>query len=365
MPFEVNYFDGKSSRTHKATLSVNSLAFIVSYTNENNVSVVVSWEVSNIKKSGIYTKDFISFTYGDSFPFQRIESTDKNFIDYINKSDQKNLNNSLDVMLQKSKKRSIVFLLLALITVGVSTYFYVIPAVATSFATTLTKKNVIDFGDYVFRVLSTELEINEVATERLQEFADEMTIESTFPLKLYVVQSDDMNAFALSGGKIVVFSSLLEKIETEAQLAALIGHEVSHIENRHVLKNIARNFSGAIFVSVLFGDINGATAVLMDNAHMFTQLSYTRSLEKEADIFGLDIMRESNVDLHGMPQLFEILQKETAIDVPTYLSNHPMLKNRIIYTEKIANDQGEFITNTILQEKWQQIKKSLENNNNE
>ncbi len=363
MPFEVNYFDGKSSRTHKATLSVNALAFMVSYTNENNVPVVVSWEMSAIKKSGIYTKDFISFTYGDSFPFQRIESADKNFIEYVNNSDQKNLNNSLDVMLHKSKKRSLVFLLLTLITVGVASYFYIIPTVATGFATTLTEKNVIDFGDYVFRVLSTELEINEEATKKLQEFADEMTIESAFPLKLYVVQSDEMNAFALSGGKIIVFSSLLEKIETEAQLAALIGHEVSHIENRHVLKNIARNLSGAIFVSVLFGDINGATAVLMDNAHMFKQLSYTRSLEKEADFFGLDIMRNSNVDLHGMPQLFEILQKESAFDIPTYLSNHPMLENRIIYTEKIANEQGEFLANTVLQEKWQQIKKSLDNNN--
>ncbi len=363
MFFEVDYFDGKSSRSHKATLSANSLAFLISYTNENNKSKVVSWEISNIKKSGVYAKDFISFTYGDLFPFQRIESADKKFIDFVNNSDQKKLNNSLDAMLHKSKKRSIVFLLLTLITVGIATYFYIIPTVATGFATTLTKKNVIDFGDYVFRILSTELDINETATKKLQEFADEMTIESTFPLKLYVVQSDDMNAFALSGGKIIVFSSLLEKIETEAQLAALIGHEVSHIENRHVLKNIARNLSGAIFVSVLFGDINGATAVLMDNAHMFKQLSYTRSLEKEADIFGLDIMRESNVDLHGMPQLFEILQKETVIDVPTYLSNHPMLKNRIIYTEKIANNQNKFIKNTVLKQKWQQIKKSLENNN--
>jgi len=363
MSFDVNYFDGESSRTHKATLSVNSLAFTISYTSVNNIHKIVSWEIPAIKKSGIYTKDFISFTYGDTFPFQRIESADKNFIDYINNNEQKNLNNSLDVLLHKSKNRSIVFLLLTLITVGVATYFYIIPAVATGFATTLTEKNVIDFGDYVFRVLSTDLEINEDATKSLQEFADEMTVDSTFPLKLYVVESDEMNAFALSGGKIIVFSSLLEKIETESQLAALIGHEISHIENRHVLKNIARNFSGAIFVSVLFGDINGATAVLMDNAHMFSQLSYTRDLEKEADIFGLDIMRNSNVDLHGMPELFEILQEETMIDVPTYLSNHPMLKDRIEYTEKIANEQDEFIVNTVLQEKWQQINKTLENNN--
>ena len=171
------------------------------------------------------------------------------------------------------------------------------------------------------------MEIDEEASANLQDFVDEMEIESTFPLQVYVANRSEMNAFALSGGKIIIFSSLLEKIENEAQLSALIGHEISHIEKRHVLKNLARNFAGAIFVSVLFGDVNGATTVLKDNAHMFTQLSYTRSLEKEADIFGLDIMRNNDVDLHGMPQLFEILQKETPIDVPTYLSNHPMRMN--------------------------------------
>jgi Zn-dependent protease with chaperone function len=359
MPFSANFFDGKTSRTHKAAIYVSSLNWRISYIDENNRPIDTSWKSENIKKADVYTNGLVSFTYGDTFPFQKIESSDAAFIDYVNNSEHNNLNNSLDLLLHKSKNKSLVVLLLTLVGLAIITYFYIIPAVATGFVSSLSKESVINFGDYIFRVVTTDLEINEEASEKLQDFVDEMEIESSFPLQVYVAESSEMNAFALSGGKIIIYSSLLEKIENEAQLSALIGHEVSHIENRHVLKNLARNFGGAIFVSVLFGDVNGATTVLQDNAHMFSQLSYTRSLEKEADIFGLDIMRNNDVDLHGMPQLFEILQRETPMDVPTYLSNHPMLKDRIDYTKQIASEQKAVLFNSILSKKWSMIQQVL------
>jgi len=358
MSFDVHFFDGKTSRTHKARVTTSSVNWKIAYTDEGSIPIEISWNPQKVKKADVYTKGLVSFTYGDSFPFQKIESSDEDFINYIHNSHE-HLSSSIDILLHKSKGKSIVFLLLGIVGIGLLSYFYIIPTVATGFASTLSEKNVIDFGDYVFRVITTDLEMNEEASKKLQIFVDEMDINGTFPLEVFVAESDEMNAFALSGGKIVVFSSLLEKIKTKEQLSALIGHEVSHIENRHVLKNIARNFGGTIFVSVLFGDINGATTVLMDNVHLFSQLSFTRSLEKEADIFGLDIMRENKLDLNGMPELFEILKKEIAVDVPTYLSNHPMLKDRIEYTKKIASEQEKVSENEVLEFKWQAIKEAI------
>ncbi len=358
MSFKANFFDGKTSRTHAASITASSVNWKIRYLDEKSIPVEVSWNPQKIKKSDVYTKGLVAFTYGDTFPFQRIESTDDSFINYINNSHE-HLSSTIDVMLHKSKWRSILFLLTGILTIGILTYFYVIPTVATSFATKLSEKNVIDFGNYIFRVISVDLKMNEEASRELQNFVDEMDIESEFPLDIYVAQSEELNAFALSGGKIVVFSSLIEKIQTKEQLAALIGHEVSHIENRHVLKNIARNFGGAIFTSVLFGDINGATTILMDNAHLFSQMSFTRGLEKEADMYGLEIMRKNKLDLNGMPELFEILKKESPLDVPTYLSNHPMLKDRIVYTKRIAESQGNIVANETLESKWQAIKAAL------
>jgi len=358
MPFKIDFFDGKSSKTNKATITVSSLNWKISYLDEFDNLVTVSWKVSEIKKSNVYTKGWVAFTYGISFPFQKIESNNSDFINYISNSELKNLNNKVSNILHRSVKKSLTILLLTIIGIGIGMYFFVIPTVATSFASSLNKKSVVGFGEYIFRVLSTDLDINDKKTEKLQDFVDAMKMNTTFPIKAYVADSKTFNAFALSGGKIIVFSALLEKIETESQLAALISHEISHIENRHVLKNVSRNLSGAIFISILFGDINSVTAILADNAHLFSQLSYTRNLEKEADIFGLEMMRKNKLNLNGMPQLFQILKKESSINIPTYFSNHPMLEDRIEYTQEIADKQNSIFENPLLKEKWKTLKEA-------
>lgn len=357
--FKVNYFDGKSSRTYKATVTPEHLKWKISYEDELLGPKTVFWRFDAIRKSEVFTKGLVSFKYGDKFPFEKIESSDQQFIKYIKKSEHKNLNNKVDNWLHKSTGKSIALLLIAIIGFATATYFYILPTIAVSFAKNLPKKHVIDFGNYVFRVLSTDLEIDEKQSQNLQNFVNEMKLDNEFPLTVYVAKSNELNAFALSGGKFVIYSGLLEKIENEHQLAALIGHEISHIENRHVLKGMARNVSGAIFMSVLFGDVSGATAILSENAHKFYQLSHSRSLEREADNFGLDIVKNNNLDQHGMPELFQILKDETEVDVPSFLSSHPMLKDRIEYTKKIADQQADFKENIILKEKWNSIKSSL------
>lgn len=360
MNYNIHYFDGTSSKMHKALLHTTGLKWEITYTGDDAATKTISWDSYIIKKTNVQTDSFVSFIYGKSFPFQRIESTDAAFINYVNSTKSIDVN-KLDVLLHASKRSSFVYLLTAIIGMAIGIYFYIIPAVTTNFIANLNNKSVEGFGNFVFKVLSTDLEIDDEKTKKLQNFVDAIKIETAFPLKVYVAKNEDINAFALSGGKIVVFSLLLEKIENESQLLALISHEISHIENRHVLKNVTRNLSGAIFISVLFGDISGINTVLAENAHLFSQLSFTRSLEKEADIYGLKIMKENAVDIYGMSELFEILKEETRFDIPTYLSNHPMLKDRIEYTKKMAKDQDNLPENIVLKEKWEALKITFTN----
>ncbi|TYP97563.1 peptidase M48-like protein [Tenacibaculum adriaticum] len=359
MSFKANYFDGESSKTYLASVHPNTTDWRILFTDENGLHKEVHWKIEDIQKSEVFTKGLIAFTYGKTFPFQKIESSDNTFIEYISKSIHKNLNNKIDILLHKSGNKSITLLLLAIVGFAAGMYFYVIPTVAINFAKNLPKERVITFGNYVYRALSPDWEIDYQQSKKLQYFVDAMQIDSEFPIKAHVVKNDDLNAFAISGGKVIIYSSLLKKIENENQLAALISHEISHINNRHVLKNVSRNLSSAIFVSVLFGDINSITAIIGENAHLFSQLSFTRSLEKEADIFGLEMMRKNNLDLHGMPELFQLLKKETSRDIPSFLDSHPMLKDRIEYTKKIADKQESFEQNEILKEKWLDLKNSF------
>lgn len=362
MAFNATYFDGNSSKSHSVEIYPNYSSWRISFSDSILPKQDINWQVNDIKKSEVYTKDIVVFTYGKDFPFQRIESADIDFIDYINNSNNDLLSTKVDVVLHKSVGRSILILVFAIIAFAIGMYFYVIPTIAVGFAKNLPSKSVISFGDYVYRTLSPTLTIDNKQSEKLQDFVDALTIQSEFPIDIKVATSDDLNAFALSGGKIVVFSSLLEKIQNENQLAALIGHEISHIENRHVLKSVSRNLSSAIFISIIFGDVNGVTAILGENAHLFSQLSYSRSLEKEADIFGLELLRNNNLDLHGMPELFQILKDESLVDIPAYLSNHPILQDRIQYTSEIAETQKSFTENTLLKEKWVLLKKELQQN---
>jgi beta-barrel assembly-enhancing protease len=359
MGFKILYFDGKTSKTQNANLSVNSVSWKISYVDEFNTTITKTWDIYKIKRTEVYTGGLVSFSYGNQFPFQRIESTDPNFINYISLSELKNINSKLNTKIQKFGIKSIFLLLITIISISIFTYFFIIPAAANSFATNVSNKNVIAFGDYVFRVLSIDLDIDNEKSKKLQLFVDEMDVNSSFPLKLFIVNSDQKNAFAVSGGKIVIFSSLLEEIENENQLAALIGHEIAHIENRHVLKNVSRNLSGMLFISILFGDINSITAIISENAHLFSQLSFSRELEKEADMVGLEILKKNNLDLNGMPELFSILKESSEIEIPKYLSNHPILDERIRYTKEIANNQKHISENSILKEKWNDLKNTF------
>jgi Zn-dependent protease with chaperone function len=360
MSYTIVYYDGTSSKMHKALLQITALKWEITYTEDNDNSKIISWNPAIIKRTNVHTENFISFSYGESFPFQRIEGTDTALIEHINTTKNNDFD-KLNVLLHTNKKSSFISLLITILGIAIAMYFYVIPAVTTSFISNLNHKSVEGFGNFIFKVLSTDLEIDDEKTKKLQNFVNAIQIESTFPLKVYVAKNEDINAFALSGGKIVVYTALLEKIKNESQLLALISHEISHIENRHVLKNVTRNLSGAIFISVLFGDISGINTVLAENAHLFSQLSFTRSLEKEADIYGLKIMKDNQVDLYGMSELFAILKKETTFSMPTYLSNHPMLEDRIEYTKKIAQKQNIVPENILLKEKWDALKTTFTN----
>ena len=91
MAFKAKYFDGKTSKTHHAKVTINSLQWTIRYMDDES-PLQVNWSVEDIKKSDVFTKGFIAFTYGKNFPFQRLESDDVNFISFIRNHDNKNVN---------------------------------------------------------------------------------------------------------------------------------------------------------------------------------------------------------------------------------------------------------------------------------
>ncbi|HSI89795.1 MAG TPA: M48 family metallopeptidase, partial [Adhaeribacter sp.] len=206
------------------------------------------------------------------------------------------------------------------------------------------------------QIISDE-SIDPVKTVYAQRFFNNLSGE-TGQVKVLVIENSKTNAFAMPGGHIVVFKPIIEMSESYEEFAGLMAHENAHLVHRHSLRALFRNLSGYLFMSVLFSDVNGIMAVVAENAHSLKSLQFTRELEKEADLTGLDMLVDRGVDPDGMVRLFAALKKESGNNFfPEFLSTHPMLDERITYLkEEIATRNLSAQPTDSLQYYWQKLK---------
>jgi predicted Zn-dependent protease len=192
----------------------------------------------------------------------------------------------------------------------------------------------------------------------LNEFARQLTLNNTRDLRFFVVESNVVNAFALPNGNIIIYTGILNKMENSGELAGLIGHEVSHVNNRHSVKTLCRNLAGYLILSALLGDVNGITAIIAENAHNLQNLSYSRQFEREADEQGTAILIQNQIDPQGMTQLFTRLEEEeNAFAVPEFISTHPLTQDRIAKINRyIENEVYQTENHPLLDELFQSLK---------
>ncbi len=161
-----------------------------------------------------------------------------------------------------------------------------------------------------------------------------------WPFTFHVVSSGDINAFALPGGSIFVNLGTVQAAETEAQLAGVMAHEISHVVMRHSTCNLGkqRNRSllygiGAIGSAILLG--NGAVGQLAQTGLGVGQsldfLHMSRDDEKQADLLGANILNNAGYDPRGLPQFFEVIQAKYGRGGAQLLSDHPNPGNRTEY----------------------------------
>ena len=148
----------------------------------------------------------------------------------------------------------------------------------------------------------------------------------------HVIQSTEVNAFCMPGGKIIVYSGILKKIEpTDAQLAAVLGHEISHALREHGRERLSRETAQNGFLDVLFG-INqwdaGYAAAANQFAHVLIGLTYDRTQEIEADEMGLELMARSGYDPAQAVTLWKKMGGLGKSQMPEFLSDHPSDEHR-------------------------------------
>lgn len=154
-----------------------------------------------------------------------------------------------------------------------------------------------------------------------------------------VVRNNALNAFAVPGGYVYVFSGLLMNFDSEPELAGVLSHELAHITQRHVASRIERGQMltlGALLVAVagvaLGGAGGGAAVMTAMTASQSAMLNYSRIDETEADQQGFQYLVRAGYPPHGMVEGFKKIRRKSWMSgssIPTYLSTHPDIGDRI------------------------------------
>lgn len=236
-------------------------------------------------------------------------------------------------------------------------YLWIFPWLGERVAMNFSKDYEISMGEQMYQSIAATYKIDEHKTTVINQFYQQLHYKVDYPIKITVVESGEMNAFAIPGGHIVVYDAILERMKTPEELAALLAHESSHVALRHSLRNIFRSLARKMFLALIFGNESGIVSVAVDNADELKGLQYSRSLETEADDNGLQLMEKSHINVQGMLRLMQMLQKEsTTPQPPGILSTHPVFEERINNIKKqIQRAPNEPTNNDTLKQLFRSI----------
>jgi beta-barrel assembly-enhancing protease len=197
-----------------------------------------------------------------------------------------------------------------------------------------------------------------IATEYVNRLGQNLVRNSdaTIPFTFELVEGEQLNAFALPGGFVFVYTGLIEAAETEAELAGAMAHEIAHVTARHHTRQASRGKIAdyATIPLILMGGVAGVAARQGAGlAIPLTFLKFDRGFETEADMLGLQYMYKTGYDPTASIDLFErmlSLEKRKPGIIARVFDTHPMTGDRIVNAQKniaeMLPNRPEFVVTT-------------------
>jgi Zn-dependent protease with chaperone function len=175
--------------------------------------------------------------------------------------------------------------------------------------------------------------------------------ETPYQFRVEIDDSQQSNAMALPGGLIIVTQGLLDQVESENELAFVLGHELGHFNNRDHLRALGRGVVLSVFLAVTTGsDVAGVGIKAAD----LTLRGFSRGQETKADEFGLDIVNSEYGHVNEAWRLFERwdVEDNSFMDLVTYLSTHPDTGDRVVDIKRHAEKEGWQMDGEITPLRW-------------
>ncbi|MDY3869448.1 MAG: M48 family metalloprotease [Pyramidobacter sp.] len=205
-----------------------------------------------------------------------------------------------------------------------------------------------NIGDKVAEEIAKAMEFVEdpVVTARVRSIFNRLTpwVTRPLPYSIRVVKEKSPNAFCIPGGYIYVTTGLIHFVKSDAELAYVIAHELAHADGKHVIIQMERNkkLSLAALAIAIASKGEGAAVVLSSVASMAISNSYSRDLEREADLNALQIADHAGYSLMAAVTVMERLAAEELRQPwvePGIALDHPKISERIDYIADYVKDK--------------------------
>lgn len=195
--------------------------------------------------------------------------------------------------------------------------------------------------------------INNPEVERYVDRIGRRILAATGPLsfdyRFFVIEDDQLNAFSVPGGSIYLYSGLIERAKTTDEIAGVLGHEIIHAKNHHMVRSSGPD---ALSILSLLGMVllaktgsGGQAAGMVGQAISATrQLAFSRQLEMEADTLGTRYMAAAGYNPQGTIDFLKMLERERTlnpVDVPAYVLSHPLSQERVANAQLVVKSLGE------------------------
>lgn len=333
MNSNVQFFDGIS--TNPISVSVRRNGFQIDVLKNGNERIYTfSSQMIDQEKSSVL-KDEIRLILKDNIgkmlwiQDHESEKIIHQFLKDFNVSLKKNRSGVVAVFL-------LLFSFIALLGIG---FYFSVPLISEKVANQISFDYEKQIGDQILRQFISQngALIKSSAADSLHANLLQRIDHQNLPITFYVIESETVNAMALPGGNIVVYTGMLKKLNSVESYYALLGHEIGHVVKRHVIQGLVQKSLVSISLGLLLGD---ASFWIGNIASDLTTLSYTRDAERESDDFAIDQLKRENISAEGMIALFKTLKEQG--DQPSsleFLSSHPVTESRLTQAETFFRSQ--------------------------
>lgn len=353
------YLDGRSAARQRASVAITDSRLEISLGN----GVIKAWPYGEIHQTqGSYDGEPVRLEFGRE-PIEALVITTPAFLTEVHRI-APNLGRRLhNPATRRARMKWTVVAAFAVVVMTIGLYRWGIPGFASLMTPLIPISWEDRFGaEVVQHFLPEEQRCTDperlLALTTVTDTLMRTVPNSPYRIRLYVMNSPAINAFAAPGGHIVVLKGLLERTQTAEQLAGVLAHELQHVLKRHTTRTILEQTASSALLAAIAGDFSGGLVWGLEGARTLGTLHYSRTHETEADTEGLRMMQAAGLDAGQMIAFYGVMQRadrETS-NALAFLSSHPDMGERMTTLLSMAGWTPHHPTRLLPDRDWKDIR---------